>query len=70
VETTQLLASNTLTAHRTQTQTANTVDVRATINTTSCPVVSTKKRTIAKDPERKRARESWAACKEKRNREA
>jgi len=70
VESTQLLASNTLTAHRTQTRTANTVDVRARPNTTSCSMVSKQKRTIAKDVERKRARESWVATKEKRNGEA
>jgi len=33
-------------------------------------MVSKQKRTIAKDVERKRARESWVATKEKRNGEA
>jgi hypothetical protein len=44
--------------------------VRARQNATYCPTVSKEKRTIEKHLERKRARKSWAACKEKRNGEA
>jgi hypothetical protein len=65
-----LFAFKNVMAHWTQTQTANTVDVTARQNTTYCPTVSKKKRTIEKHLERKRARKSWAACTEKRNGEA
>jgi hypothetical protein len=67
VESGGLLAFNKVMAHWTQTQTANTVDVRARQNTTYSPTVSKEKRTIEKYLERKRARKSWAACTEKRN---
>jgi hypothetical protein len=70
VESGGLLAFNKVTAHWTQTQAANTVDVRARQNTTYCPTVSKEKRTLEKHLERKRVRKCWAACTEKRNGEA
>ncbi len=65
VESGGLFSFNKLMAHRTQTQTANTIDVRAKQNTASCSTVSEEKRTIANDLERKMTRKSRAACKGK-----